>query len=973
MNGRESFKPYLPGAFEGELRSAGGPEADRELIASEVGYIADSKGAEAPHIAALRDSLRDGTQPPDRSYLVGLALSGGGIRSATFSLGVMQRLARAPVLRHVDFLSTVSGGGYIGAALSWWLSRQTGSGENFDLAKNFPYGTDDPKNAGSDDNRLLVFLRRNGKYLIPGGGITVWSGVAVVLRAVLLNLLVWIPIIAGLFLLLRWLGTLPILNGMISMVGMLAPGVVSDIVLLISPTNALEADQVMPPVFLLFLLLAVLLIALFLVSSINYSLLSWMGRGESDKRQVHVERKGVLKDPHHSVLKLVGRWLLVGLLGLADLVALFLLVQGLGALTPALFGGESPETLAGGLASQWPWGVAVLAAAVLLYFYVSRHDELVASEWQGFAHVFAAIGALFVMDGLLAGALRWGLPQNFLWGTVNLGWLAGLIQVVALVGLFVFLNFWIAYLIRWLLRREGLSIRYGGRRLFERAFGYVVLGVIGLLVLGSIPLVVAWIGERYAGVEGVLSLVAGVASAFWGHLKSQQKSADGRGTRLILIVGSLVFLYGLALVGYLLALRFQAGDAELRMAFTGLFIVAVLTGWFSNVNYISLHRFYRDRLTEAFLADREAVDKGVLGPARRADDLRIADLWREPAPRGPYHIVNTNLVLVNAVAGKHRSRGGDNFILSPLYSGSAATGWQRTEVHMGGEMTLASAVATSGAAANPRSGPGGRGITRNPFVSLVMSLLNFRLGYWTVRPGPGKALFKRANHFWPSGLYSIFNAGHRETSAMVELTDGAHFENLAIYELVRRRCGLIVVCDGGQDIEASYADFVTAIQRIGQDFGATVSFDMEVAEGGDGAFVASGPERVIARKAEGLYPGKADYADKGYFLASVDYGERGGGPWPRKGLIIYLKTTMISALSMAAKGYKGANPDFPDETTADQFFDEEQFEAYRELGYRIAEQVVDDLALDELFQDRPPLGRLAENERFRRRPGATGQ
>ena len=71
---------------------------------------------------------------------------------------------------------------------------------------------------------------------------------------------------------------------------------------------------------------------------------------------------------------------------------------------------------------------------------------------------------------------------------------------------------------------------------------------------------------------------------------------------------------------------------------------------------------------------------------------------------------------------------------------------------------------------------------------------------------------------------------------------------------------------------------------------------------------------------------------------------------------------------MTAKGYKGAHPDFPDQTTADQFFDEEQFEAYRELGYRIAEQMIGELDLETLFQARPPLSRLTSNDRFRRRP-----
>ena len=59
----------------------------------------------------------------DHMKLVGLALSGGGIRSATFNLGVLQALAKLKILRHVDYLSTVSGGGYIGGWLSAMIHR----------------------------------------------------------------------------------------------------------------------------------------------------------------------------------------------------------------------------------------------------------------------------------------------------------------------------------------------------------------------------------------------------------------------------------------------------------------------------------------------------------------------------------------------------------------------------------------------------------------------------------------------------------------------------------------------------------------------------------------------------------------------------------------------------------------------------------------------------------------------------------
>src|SRR5262245_43218920 len=144
MNGNFNPKPYVAGAENGEVRR-GNDEADLDLIRDELRYIANKK-PEASHIAELSQRLDTHSNGDNRRpYLFGLALSGGGIRSATFSLGVMQRLARAGILKHVDYLSTVSGGGYIGTALSWWLSGHDDASESYDLAGRFPYGIRDPK------------------------------------------------------------------------------------------------------------------------------------------------------------------------------------------------------------------------------------------------------------------------------------------------------------------------------------------------------------------------------------------------------------------------------------------------------------------------------------------------------------------------------------------------------------------------------------------------------------------------------------------------------------------------------------------------------------------------------------------------------------------------------------------------------------------------------------------------------------
>jgi hypothetical protein len=192
----------IPPVSTEELAVSALPDADidrssRRLLASELEHLRQRREAH-------------GLLPPDETNLTGLALSGGGIRSSTFSLGVLQALAKYKLLEHFDYLSTVSGGGYIGSSLTWWLSPQSGPKPQLERGafgvgkQDLPYGTDNPaiwrgqpatepeKDPGP---KLLTTLRKHGNYLTPGSGITALSGVAVVLRAVLLNLLVWLPLL----------------------------------------------------------------------------------------------------------------------------------------------------------------------------------------------------------------------------------------------------------------------------------------------------------------------------------------------------------------------------------------------------------------------------------------------------------------------------------------------------------------------------------------------------------------------------------------------------------------------------------------------------------------------------------------------------------------------------------------------------------------------------------------------------------
>ncbi len=99
----------------------------------------------------------------------GLALSGGGIRSATFCLGLIRGLAQNGILRRFDYLSTVSGGGYIGASVGRLISAL-----GIDAAE---------KQLAAGESQILGWLRKNGRYLTPAGARDFGMAIATLMRS----------------------------------------------------------------------------------------------------------------------------------------------------------------------------------------------------------------------------------------------------------------------------------------------------------------------------------------------------------------------------------------------------------------------------------------------------------------------------------------------------------------------------------------------------------------------------------------------------------------------------------------------------------------------------------------------------------------------------------------------------------------------------------------------------------------------
>ena len=148
------------------------------------------------------------------------------------------------------------------------------------------------------------------------------------------------------------------------------------------------------------------------------------------------------------------------------------------------------------------------------------------------------------------------------------------------------------------------------------------------------------------------------------------------------------------------------------------------------------------------------------------------------------------------------------------------------------------------------------------------------------------------------------------------MTDGGHIENLGIYELLRRRCKFIVSIDGEADPKLTFQGSLTLVRHAQIDFGIRIEPRLD-----DLRLNANGFSRTHAQ------------------LFKINYPDEGADRPAAIGLLLYLKLSVTGNEGELLKRYRILHPDFPHQSTADQFYDEEQFEAYRQLGVHVAEGV----------------------------------
>ncbi len=204
-------------------------------------------------------------------------------------------------------------------------------------------------------------------------------------------------------------------------------------------------------------------------------------------------------------------------------------------------------------------------------------------------------------------------------------------------------------------------------------------------------------------------------------------------------------------------------------------------------------------------------------------------------------------------------------------------------------------------------------------IAFLLTLFNVRLGWWLGNPGrAGQNTYRLRNprsslRTLLAEMFGMTNDAH----PYVYLSDGGHFENLGLYEMVLRRCRNIVVIDAGSDEKYVFEDLGNAVRKIRIDLGIPITIkDMDI------------------------YPrNKPGKSQKYCAIGDIHYSRVDGAG--TDGKLLYVKPAFYGGLEPRdVYNYAQTSPTFPHETTGDQWFSESQFESYRALGYFALGEIV---------------------------------
>jgi hypothetical protein len=287
--------------------------------------------------------------------------------------------------------------------------------------------------------------------------------------------------------------------------------------------------------------------------------------------------------------------------------------------------------------------------------------------------------------------------------------------------------------------------------------------------------------------------------------------------------------------------------------------------------------------------------------------------------RPPLHVINTALNLTTGDDLAWQQRQAESMTISPYHCGNLRLGYRPSREYGGDDgISLGTAVGISGAAASPNMG-----YHSSPLMAFLLTFFNVRLGAWLGNPGKAGEESYKEGHPYTSlkPMLDELTGSSNDKSPWVYLSDGGHFDNLGLYEMIIRRCHYIVVSDAGADSKFSFEDLGSAIRKIRTDFGVPIEF-------ADKMEMAARPGNGKLKR--GRYVAKATIRYR-----AVD------GSAAKDGTLIYIKAGIYNEPTCPRDVYNYAqeSPFFPHEPTSDQFFSESQFESYRALGRHAVNEI----------------------------------
>jgi len=465
----------------------------------------------------------------------------------------------------------------------------------------------------------------------------------------------------------------------------------------------------------------------------------------------------------------------------------------------------------------------------------------------------------------------------------------------------------------------------------------------------------------WSAVATGIATFAGFLTARGNYLPQRRRKSP----ILAALMTALLWVAGPLLLGfvYVETVRLVIASAVEMCLFSELFswqAVLLAVAWLvstafavsCNVNLTSLHRFYRNRLAETFLLrHKSSADQQTISVAS-SDPQKLSKL-RSSGATSPYHLINAVVNLTTSENPELRGRNCDYFLFSKHFCGGPIVGYRGTDVCETANpmLDLGTAVAISGAAAAPQMG-----VASVSGASLLLTLLNIRLGYWLRWPTEQATKETRGFGNGPGPLYLWFEAINRmnERQRFLNLSDGGHIENLGIMELLRRRCRYVVAIDGEQDGELKFPS-LWMLQRYARiELGTDIEIDCDRVTW---AKPVQLPDLPIVQSGSGAYgTGDANTepeprCSRAHFtLGRIVYPFDEVAQQHPIGWLVYVKLSVTGNEPQYVLDYRRRFPDFPHQSTlADQVFDEDQFEAYRRLGEHVGEDLFADELLDELW------------------------